>query len=175
MGPRAGLDRCGKSRPCGDSIRSARSQSVYRLSYPAHLFVVSMGKNKFKIVKNGYNIVKIERSLRGCVDGWPPVLLPQMISDASRRLAQTEYRNISCHREVSPIPDPTDRGHNIVPSPQPFINTVCKQTPFYTRNYFLFLPTLTFRHRASCILGQAFHYSPENAFYIFNQQIYFII
>ena len=34
---------------------------------------------------------------------------------------------------------------------------------------------LTFRHRASCILGQAFHYSPENGFYIFNQQIYFII
>ena len=35
--------------------------------------------------------------------------------------------------------------------------------------------TLNLRHRASCILGQAFHYSPENAFYIFNQQIYFII
>ena len=35
--------------------------------------------------------------------------------------------------------------------------------------------SLTFRHRASCILGQAFHSSPENAFYIFNQQIYFII
>ena len=35
--------------------------------------------------------------------------------------------------------------------------------------------TLTFRHRASCILGQAFRYSPENAFYIFNEQIYFII
>ena len=34
---------------------------------------------------------------------------------------------------------------------------------------------LTFRHCASCILGQAFHYSPDNAFYIFNQQIYFII
>jgi len=34
---------------------------------------------------------------------------------------------------------------------------------------------LNFRHRASFILGQAFHYSPENAFYIFNQQIYFII
>ena len=33
---------------------------------------------------------------------------------------------------------------------------------------------LTFRHRASCILGQAFRYSPVNAFYIFNQQIYFI-
>jgi len=34
---------------------------------------------------------------------------------------------------------------------------------------------LTFRQRASCILGQAFHYSPENAFYIFNKKIYFII
>ena len=31
--------------------------------------------------------------------------------------------------------------------------------------------------QAPCILyiGQAFHYSPQNAFYIFNQQIYFII
>ena len=38
-----------------------------------------------------------------------------------------------------------------------------------------YVSLLTFRHRASCILGQAFHYSPENAFYIFNQQIYFII
>jgi len=34
---------------------------------------------------------------------------------------------------------------------------------------------LTFRHRVSYILGQAFHYSPENAFYIFIQHIYFII
>ena len=38
----------------------------------------------------------------------------------------------------------------------------------------LWLCRLTFRHHASSILGQAFHYSPENAFYIFNQQIYFI-
>ena len=37
------------------------------------------------------------------------------------------------------------------------------------------LDILTFMHRASCILGQAFRYSPENAFYVFNQQIYFII
>jgi len=34
---------------------------------------------------------------------------------------------------------------------------------------------LTFRHRSSCILGQAFRYSPENAFYVFNQEIYFIM
>ena len=48
----------------------------------------------------------------------------------------------------------------------------------YDKDYFLTfrgLLVLTFRHRASCILGQAFHYTPENAFYIFNQQIYFII
>jgi hypothetical protein len=35
--------------------------------------------------------------------------------------------------------------------------------------------SLNFRHRASCILGQAFYYTAENTFYIFNQQIYFII
>ena len=39
----------------------------------------------------------------------------------------------------------------------------------------LFHCALTFRHRVSSILGQAFRYSLENAFYIFNQQIYFII
>ena len=39
MGPRAGLDQCGKSRPNRDWIpgRPARNQSLYRLSYPAHL------------------------------------------------------------------------------------------------------------------------------------------
>jgi hypothetical protein len=41
VGPRVGLDRCGKSRPPpGFFFRSpdrpARSQSLYRLSYPAH-------------------------------------------------------------------------------------------------------------------------------------------
>ena len=35
----------------------------------------------------------------------------------------------------------------------------------------------TFNLQAPCILsiGQAFRYSPQNSFYIFNQQIYFII
>ena len=39
VGPRAGLDRCGKSRPppgIDPPDRPARSQSIYRLSYPAH-------------------------------------------------------------------------------------------------------------------------------------------
>ena len=35
----------------------------------------------------------------------------------------------------------------------------------------------TFNFQAPCVLckGQAFRYSPENAFYIFNPQIYFVI
>ena len=39
MGPRAGLDRCGKSRPTGirSPHRPPRSQSLYRLSYRAHI------------------------------------------------------------------------------------------------------------------------------------------
>ena len=38
VGPMCGLDRCRKSHPHQDSIldRPARSQSLYRLSYPAH-------------------------------------------------------------------------------------------------------------------------------------------
>ena len=39
MGPRAGLNRFGKSRPIGirSPDRPDRSQSLYRLRYPAHL------------------------------------------------------------------------------------------------------------------------------------------
>ena len=61
------------------------------------------------------------------------------------------------------------------------INCLCELAEPYHANQFVTggvrqgLLCLTFRHRASCILGQAFRYSPENAFYIFNQQIYFII
>jgi hypothetical protein len=38
MGPRAGLDLCEFRTPTGirSPDRSARSQSLYRLSYPAH-------------------------------------------------------------------------------------------------------------------------------------------
>ena len=50
MGPRAGLDRCGKSRLHRDSIpdRPARSHSLYRLSYRAHVDCV------FKHLKNTF-------------------------------------------------------------------------------------------------------------------------
>ena len=44
VGPRAGLDGCGNSRPHRDSIpdRPARSQSLYRLSYPAQIGNLSL-------------------------------------------------------------------------------------------------------------------------------------
>jgi hypothetical protein len=52
MGPRAGLDRCGKSRP-DTGIRTpdllARSQSLYRLRYPVHKFHVEVSENKVVI------------------------------------------------------------------------------------------------------------------------------
>jgi len=46
VGPRAGLDRCGKSRPHRDSIpdRPARSQSPYRPNYAAHYVLVTTPK-----------------------------------------------------------------------------------------------------------------------------------
>ena len=75
--------------------------------------------------------------------------------------------------------------HTVLPR-MPSTNTVLTvwhlilYTMFKTLNViylwlFLCSTYLTFRHRASCILEQAFQYSPENTFYIFNQQIYFII
>ena len=83
-------------------------------------------------------------------------------------------RNNTCHTScsVQPIPVRTQS-----------LKQYCKQSGLFGRrkdvtgvtNKINAKVLLTFRHRASCILGQAFHYSPENAFYIFNQQIYFII
>ena len=44
-------------------------------------------------------------------------------------------------------------------------------------NYQLLMAVDIFNLQAPCVLytGQAFRYCPENAFYIFDQQIYFII
>ena len=55
LGPRAGLDRSGKSRPPPPTgIRSpdfpARSQSLYRLSYPAHRRIARRGVNVGNVI-----------------------------------------------------------------------------------------------------------------------------
>jgi hypothetical protein len=44
VGPKAGLDGCRKSRPTGirSPDRTARSQSLYQLSYPGPVFVLKV-------------------------------------------------------------------------------------------------------------------------------------
>ena len=64
MGPRAGLDRCGKSRPpIRSPDRPVRSQSLYRLSYRALQYGVldNYIRNKSFTIKNSF--VKIFVSL----------------------------------------------------------------------------------------------------------------
>ena len=55
VGPRAGLDRCGKSRP-PTGIRSpdrlARSQTLYRLGYRAHTRVLTCSKFETTTIQN---------------------------------------------------------------------------------------------------------------------------
>jgi len=55
VGPRAGPDRCGKSRPHRVSIPDCPpcSQSLYRLSYPAHNKII--GAEKIEV--NNINLV----------------------------------------------------------------------------------------------------------------------
>ena len=55
------------------------------------------------------------------------------------------------------------------------VNYTYRNTNPRSEKKIFILSRLIFRHRASSLLGQAFRFSPENAFYIFNQQIYFII
>jgi hypothetical protein len=55
VGPRAGMDRCGGSPPTG--IRSldlpTRSQSLYRLRYPAHFYTSIRVQTFFKVINPG--------------------------------------------------------------------------------------------------------------------------
>ena len=82
-----------------------------------------------------------------------------------------------CHLYISasPLVSSSEYGNSHVPvKVRADISQCFRATPVRARCGHEQMP-LTFRHRASCILGEAFHYSPQNAFYIFNQWIYFII
>jgi hypothetical protein len=54
VGPRASLDRCGKSRPTRiqSPDRPAHSQSLYQLHYPAHTLERNMTVNKLQVLTN---------------------------------------------------------------------------------------------------------------------------
>ena len=65
MGPKAGLDRCGKSRPTGirSPDRPALSQLLYRLSYTGpllnviHYYIYWIQRNYFRLVSADYIIL----------------------------------------------------------------------------------------------------------------------
>ena len=81
--------------------------------------------------------------------------------DKSRRFSLSS----SCAVFLSNTPRPKPAGTKLL-SPANII-TICILVIKLARRS---EGALTFRHRASCILGQAFHCSPENAFYIFNHK-----
>jgi hypothetical protein len=80
VGLRAGLDRCGKSRPTGfrSPDRPAPRQSLYRLRYPAHMnyintqYFLDIGmvqkKEAFKSVSDTPSSDPVESSLLCCLD-----------------------------------------------------------------------------------------------------------
>ena len=87
------------------------------------------------------------------------------------------YLQISCHPSTQPhlISDTLTTTFFFCPASEVYGYLSLLQSP--TAEPTWSICGLNFRHRASCILGQGFRYSPENAFYIlvFNQHIYFII
>ena len=75
MGPRAGLDGCGKSRPPPTEIRSpnrpARSQSLYRLSYPGpkhNSGKIVSGRSIYTFQKK--KILNTQRDITICSEGF---------------------------------------------------------------------------------------------------------
>jgi hypothetical protein len=72
VGPRAGLDRCRKSIPSGirSLDRSARSQFLYRLSYPAHsvtLLPIIVTMKAVELYNLIYNTTVNPKLQRNCV------------------------------------------------------------------------------------------------------------
>ena len=88
------------------------------------------------------------------------------------------YATVQTVHRVTKLTTATYCNYDSWHSSQRFIDCILSSTVTITYanisiHWFFF--SLTFRHRASCIQEGAFCYFPENAFYIFNQQIYFII
>ena len=86
VGPRAGLDRCGKSRPTGirSQDRPARSQSLYRLRYPVHPMLMRYEKLQGACLENKF---VTEIRLVTC----------QLMLSASKHHAAQFLTSLMCH------------------------------------------------------------------------------
>jgi hypothetical protein len=117
VGPRAGLDVCEKSLPTG--IRSpdhpARSQSLYRLSYPFHKeLTIAIGNivplqdrcRHFEAKLNLFLLQGIEPRFLGC----PSRILVSIPSRISA--VETQIRNATLYKSHSQKHNPSvDRSH----------------------------------------------------------------
>ena len=97
------------------------------------------------------------RGVGMCLRKWREILLTYLYC----RLPCTSFNMKVIRKEINPNFEARSR------------TLICKRA--WRKTKLDVIGPLTFRHRASSILGQAFRYSTENALYIFNQQIYFII
>ena len=93
----------------------------------------------------------------GCISWEKPVKSTNRAQDSKIEVLESDSGSLLQYQP---------RGMSIMQTRWPISTAVIRAGRLYY---------LIFRHRASSILGQAFRYSPENAFYIFNQHIYFII
>ena len=158
----------GKSRPTGiwSPDLPAVAQSLYRLSYPAH----PMSRHKFL-----FCFISVIVSHSSCTN---------CLMQYTRRHAIWSEQFLSAMwlhlKNIWEFSSNVAIGRTVADARTGTTGTVAQwkksRTAFFAvhLSFHAFYP-LTFRHRASCILGQAFHCSPENAFYVFNQQVYFII
>jgi hypothetical protein len=95
VGPRAGLDVCEKSRPT--RIRSldrpARSQSLYRLSYPAHTTWQGYNDNSNSWIIKSLEIIGINNKVISYVNKVMPHCRTRMCLHAEQKPIKTEDKN----------------------------------------------------------------------------------
>ena len=133
--------------------RPARSQSLYRLSYPAH--------HSLDVIIEFHVVASVQSF---CFS------VPSYTLKAKARLGRnTQIKQWGISYDF--LLDLTrsswvlKSGFWIISSGHKKYTIAVFRTE-YIHKRLLNDFRISFRHRASCILGQAFHYSPENAFYI---------
>ena len=121
-------------------------------------------------------IITVQCHYNYCHTGWCSIP-----GKCRRTLSPPEWQTVSgvrltSWRLVTRIISPEKKRPKCTPDRLlPYNGKIKNAWSYYSTPPDFMPPCLTSRQRASCFIGEAFRYSPENAFYIFNQQIYFII